>query len=123
MPKPHFETTVSIGKCIRTRKLHNRKSAPLFSVYTLNMKICHYTSSLWLFDHKLLKAFYDFVSLNYLLSYRLLSKNIKIIPYRTMTLPIALYGYETLFLTNVKVFENRVLTEVFGPKREEVIVE
>ena len=40
-----------------------------------------------------------------------------------MTLPIALYGYETLFLTNVKVFENRVLTEVFGPKREEVIVE
>jgi hypothetical protein len=85
------------------------------------MKFCHYTASLWLFDHKLLKVFYDFVSLNYLLSYRLLSKNIKIIPYRSMTLPIALHGYETLFLINVKVFENRVLTEVFGPKREEVI--
>jgi hypothetical protein len=39
-----------------------------------------------------------------------------------MTLPAALYGYETLFLTNVKVFQNRVLTAVFGPKSEEVIV-
>jgi hypothetical protein len=69
-----------------------------------------------------LRAFYEFVSLNYLLSYRLLPKNIKIISYRPLILPIALYGHETLFLTNVKVFENKVLTEVFGPKREKVIV-
>jgi hypothetical protein len=39
-----------------------------------------------------------------------------------MTLPAALYGYETLLLINVKVFENRVLTEILVPKREEVIV-
>jgi len=37
VPKPQFETTVSIGNCIRARKLHSRKSAPLFSIYTVNM--------------------------------------------------------------------------------------
>jgi hypothetical protein len=55
----------------------------------------------------------------------LLSKNTKIKIYRTIILPVVLYGYETWSLTlreehRLKVFENRVLRRIFGPKREEV---
>jgi hypothetical protein len=40
-------------------------------------------------------------------------------------LPVVLYGYETWSLTlreehRLKVFENRVLRRIFGPKRDEV---
>jgi hypothetical protein len=59
-----------------------------------------------------------------LLSYRLLSKNTKIRVYRTVVLPVVLYGCETWSLTlreeqRLKVFENRVLRRIFGPKRDE----
>jgi len=45
--------------------------------------------------------------------------------YRTIILPVVLYGCETLSLTlrdelRLRVFENRVLRRVFGPKRDEV---
>jgi hypothetical protein len=41
-------------------------------------------------------------------------------------LPTVLYGYETWFLTLreehiLRVFENRVLRGIFGPKRDEAI--
>jgi hypothetical protein len=54
----------------------------------------------------------------------LLSKNTKIRVYRTITLPVVLYGYETWSLTlkeeqRLRVFENRVLRRMFGPKRDE----
>jgi hypothetical protein len=43
-------------------------------------------------------------------------------------LPIVLYGCETWFLTlrkehRQKVFENRMLRRIFGPKRDEVMGE
>jgi hypothetical protein len=55
---------------------------------------------------------------------RLLSKNTKIRVYRTIIIPVALYGCETWFLTlreeqRLRVLENRVLRRIFGPKREE----
>ena len=45
--------------------------------------------------------------------------------YRTIILPVVLYGCETWSLTlkeerRLRVFENRVLRKVFGPKRNEV---
>ena len=45
--------------------------------------------------------------------------------YRTIILPVALYGCETWLLTlrekhRLRVYENRVLRKVFGPKRDEV---
>ena len=45
--------------------------------------------------------------------------------YRTIILPIVLYGCETWSLTlreehRLRVFENRVLRRVFGHKRDEV---
>ena len=60
-----------------------------------------------------------------LLSSRLLSKNLKIEIYRTIILPVVLYGCETWSLTlreerRLRVFENRVLSRVFGPKTDEV---
>jgi len=63
-----------------------------------------------------------------LLSFSLLSKNLKINIYRTIILPVVLYGCETWLLTlreerRVRVFENRVLRRVFGPKRGMVIGE
>ena len=60
-----------------------------------------------------------------LLSSSLLSKTVKIKIYRTIILPVVLFGCETWSLTlreerRLRVFENRVLGRVFGPKRNEV---
>jgi hypothetical protein len=60
-----------------------------------------------------------------ILSSRLLFKNTKIRVYRTIILPVVLYGCETWFVTlreeqRLRVFENRVLRRVFGPKTDEV---
>jgi hypothetical protein len=64
-------------------------------------------------------------SVQNLLSCRLLSKNTKIRVYRNIILPLVLYGCETRSLTlseerRIRVFENRVLRSIFGPKRNEV---
>jgi hypothetical protein len=58
------------------------------------------------------------------LSSRLISKNIKIKIYETVISPVVLYGCETWSLTlgeehRLRVFENRVLRRIFGPKRDE----
>jgi hypothetical protein len=58
------------------------------------------------------------------LSSRLISENLKIKIYKTVILPAVLYGCETWSLTlkeeqGLRVFENRVLRKMFGPKREE----
>jgi hypothetical protein len=53
-----------------------------------------------------------------------ISKNLKIKIYKTVILPVVLYGCETWSLTSgeehrLRVFENRVSRRIFGPKREE----
>jgi hypothetical protein len=63
-------------------------------------------------------------SVQNLLSSRLLSKNLKIRIYKTIILPVVLYGCETWSLTlkeehRLRVFENRVLRRIFGLKRDE----
>jgi hypothetical protein len=60
-----------------------------------------------------------------LLTSRLLSKNLKIRIYRIIILPVVLYGCEIWSLTlkeerRLRVFENRVLRSIFGPKWDEV---
>jgi len=60
-----------------------------------------------------------------LLSSRLLSKNLKIKIYRSIILPVVLYGCETWSLTlreerKLRVLENMVLRRIFGPRRDEV---
>ena len=60
-----------------------------------------------------------------LVSFSLLSQNIKIKIYRTIILPVVLYGCETWSRTlrveyRLRFFENRVLRRIFGRKRDEV---
>jgi hypothetical protein len=55
----------------------------------------------------------------------MLSKNIKIRIYKTIILSVVLYGCETWSLTlrekhRLRVFENRVLRGIFGPKMDKV---
>jgi len=63
-----------------------------------------------------------------LLSFSLLSKNIKIKVYRIIILPIVLYGCETWSLTlreecRLWMFKNKVLRRIFGPTRDKIIGE
>ena len=58
------------------------------------------------------------------MSYSLLYKNLNIKIYRTIISSV-LYGCETWSLTlreelRLRVFENRVLRRIFGPKRDEI---
>jgi hypothetical protein len=62
------------------------------------------------------------------LSSRLLSRYVKVKIYKTIILPVVLYGCETWSLMlreehSLRVFENRVLRRTFGPKRDEVMGE
>ena len=66
-----------------------------------------------------------YYSVQNLLSSSLLSKTLKIKIYRTIILPVVLYGCETWSMTlreerRLRVFENRVLRRVFGSKSDEV---
>jgi hypothetical protein len=66
-----------------------------------------------------------YYSVQNLLYSSLLSKNVKIKIYRTIILYVLYYGCETWSLTlreecRLRVFENRVLRRIFGPKRDEV---
>ena len=55
------------------------------------------------------------------LSSSFLSKNLKIKIYRTIILPVVLYGCENWSLTlRLRVFENRVLRRIFGRMRDDV---
>ena len=63
-----------------------------------------------------------------IMSSGLLSKNLKIKIYRTIILPVTLYGCETWSLIlreerKPRVSENMVLRRIFGPGRDEVTVE
>jgi hypothetical protein len=64
-------------------------------------------------------------SVQSLLSFRLLSRNVKVKIYKTTILPVVLYGYKTWPLTlrekhRLRVPENGVLRRIFEPKRHEV---
>jgi hypothetical protein len=64
-------------------------------------------------------CYYSFQNLQ---SSCLLSKNVKVRIYKTIILPVVLYGCETWSLTlrvehKLKVFENRLLRRIFGPNR------
>jgi hypothetical protein len=67
-------------------------------------------------------------SVQSILSCHLLSRNVKVKIYKTIILPVVLYGCETWSLTireehTLWVFENRVLRIISGPERDEVTIE
>ena len=62
-----------------------------------------------------------YYSVKTLLSSRLLFKNLKIKIYKTIILPVVLYGCETWFLIlreecSLRLFENRIRGEFLGPR-------
>jgi hypothetical protein len=55
----------------------------------------------------------------------LLPKNVNIKVHRTIILPVVVYGCETWSLKfreerRLRVFENRLLRRIFGPKKDEL---
>ncbi|KAJ4432406.1 hypothetical protein ANN_21025 [Periplaneta americana] len=69
-----------------------------------------------------------YYSVEKLLSSSLLSKNLKVRIYKTVILPVVLYGCETWILNlreehRLRVFESKVLRKIFGAKRDEVTEE
>ena len=69
-----------------------------------------------------------YYALQGLVSTQLLSKNIKLKIYKTLILPVILYGFDTWTLTLreetiLQVFENKFLSKIFGPKRDDQIGE
>ena len=63
-----------------------------------------------------------YYSLEKILSSRLLSKKLKVNTFKTIILPVVLYGCENLSHTlreehGLRVFENKVLRKIFGTKR------
>jgi hypothetical protein len=80
------------------------------------------TKSRWKSEH----ACYNLV--HNLLSSSLISRNLKTKICRTINLSVVLYGCETWSLIlreehRLKLFENRVLRRIFGPRRDEVTEE
>ena len=66
-----------------------------------------------------------YYSLEKILSSRLLSKKLKVKIYKTIILPVVLYGCETWSHTlreehGSRVFENKVLRKKFGAKKDEI---
>jgi hypothetical protein len=67
-------------------------------------------------------------SVQSLLSSRLLARNVKVKIYKTIIVPLVLFVCEMWSLMlreehRLRVFENRVLRRIFGPKRDEVMEE
>ena len=63
--------------------------------------------------------------LDKILSFSPFSKKLKVDTYKTIILPVVLYGCETWSLTlreehRLRVFENKVLSKIFGAKRDEI---
>ena len=82
-----------------------------------------YHSSQWAIKSRLKLRNACSHSVQNLLSSRSLSKNLKIKTYTTIILPVVWYGCETWSLklregSRRRVFENRVLRRIFGPKRD-----
>ena len=65
-----------------------------------------------------------YYSVQILLYSGLSSKNLKFKIYKTIILPVVLYGCEALSLTlreerRLRIFENRILRRILGPKRDQ----
>ena len=97
------------------------------------MYTCHYLGSLLTNENDIHEEIKCRVKTGILCYYsvqtlfcRLFSKNLKIkmYEYKTIILPVVLYGCETWSLTlreegRLRVFENRILRRIFGPKMDE----
>ncbi|KAJ4451247.1 hypothetical protein ANN_02708 [Periplaneta americana] len=75
--------------------------------------------------HRIIMGNACYYSIEKLLSSSLLSKNLKVRIYKTVILPVVLYGCETWTLTlreeqRLRVFENKIFGKIFGANGNEV---
>jgi hypothetical protein len=75
-------------------------------------------------EKRLNSDYTSYYSVQNILSSCLLSENVKIRIYKTIILPVVLYGRETCSLTlredhRLRIFENMELRRIFGPKMDE----
>ena len=115
-------TKAVILKVTGTHCLSDKWSGSYNNLYYFNVKCIHIFKFL---DSNLEDKRFCYHSVQNLLSSRLLFKNLKIKIYRTIILPVVLYGCETWPLTlreerKLRVSEKMVLRRIFGPRREEV---
>ena len=97
-------------------------------LYMLYMLCIYHHNILYLFYSREKKCIFQagnacYYSVQTLLNSRLLSKNLKIKIYKTVIFPVMLHDFETWSLTlreqcRLRVFENRILKQIFGPKRD-----
>ena len=67
-----------------------------------------------------------YYSLQKILSFRLISKKLKVKTYKTIILPVVLYGCETWYLTlkekqRVSILESRVHRKIFVAQRDRIL--
>ena len=96
------------------------------------VRVANLQFEVWLVGQEICATFLimcrTFFFLHTVLSSNLLPKNIKIKIYKIIVFHVVLYGCETCCFTlrkarKLRVFENRVLKKVFGPKTDEVMGE
>jgi hypothetical protein len=100
------------------QKSHSAKGFLFLELQIFGTEHCHITSVS-------IRGAKEIFELKMDISSRLLSRNVKVKIYKTIILPVVSYGCETWSLTlreehRLRVFENRVLGRIFGPKRDEV---
>ena len=112
-------------RCSHIIEMDNRSFARVEEVNYLGTTLANQNSIQEEIKRKLKSGNACYHSVQKLLSSSLLSSNLMIKIYRTIILPVVLYGCETWLLTlreehRLRVFENRVLRRIFGPKRDKV---
>ena len=103
-------------------KIHNRPFEMVDQFKYLGTTLTNQSSNQEEIKSRLKSRNACYHSVQNFLSSSLLSKNLNIKMYRTIFLPVVLYGCETWLLTlreehRLRVFENRLLRRIFGPKR------
>ncbi|KAJ4426285.1 hypothetical protein ANN_27097 [Periplaneta americana] len=119
----HFERDTK--ECLDTMKITSQLMDAVEKFKYLGATVKNINDTQEEIKHRINMGNACYYSVEKLLSSSLLSKNLKVRTYKTVILPVVLYGCETWTLIlreehRLRVFENKVLRKIFGAKRDEV---
>ncbi|KAJ4448500.1 hypothetical protein ANN_10516 [Periplaneta americana] len=121
-----FSDTLNLCSSLKVRsKFHNHTEQPVEKFKYLGATVTNINDTREEIKHRMNMGNACHYSVEKLLSSILLSKSLKVRIYKTVILPVVLYGCETWTLTlreehKLRVFETKVLRKIFGAKRDEV---